>query len=245
MSGVWSSVEVGGKQVDIYDPPGPGRPRFGLLYLHTYGLETLADNATFTRLFARHNLACAFPQGMHSWWTDRVCPEFDERLTAEHHLLDNVLPYSQTRWQLEPRNLAVLGISMGGQGALRLAFRHPQRLAVAAGISSAIEYHELYGQGTTLDEMYDSKEQCRQDTAPMHIQPSHPPPHLYFAIDPDDDWLRGNERLHEKLSALGVPHEIDFTIRAGGHSWNYFEHMAERVIAFLVAGLEQQSRRLL
>src|SRR5947209_3079985 len=130
MSGAWFPVEVGGKPVDVYDPPGPGRPRFGLLYLHSYGLETLADNATFTGLFARHNLACACPQGMHSWWADRLCPEFDDHVTAERHLLDNVLPYFQTRWRLEPRNIAVFGISMGGQGALRLAFRHPQRLAV-------------------------------------------------------------------------------------------------------------------
>jgi len=33
--------------------------------------------------------------------------------------------------------------------------------------------------------------------------------------------------------------------RAGGHSWEYFNHMAERVTRFVVAGLEQQSRRLL
>jgi S-formylglutathione hydrolase len=94
--------------------------------------------------------------------------------------------------------------------------------------------------------MYDSKEQCRQDTAPMHIHPSRYPPHILYVIDPDDQlWLRGCDRLHEKLNALGVPHTADLTTRAGGHSWDYFNHMAERVIRFLVAGLEQESRRLL
>jgi S-formylglutathione hydrolase len=94
--------------------------------------------------------------------------------------------------------------------------------------------------------MYDSKEQCRQDTALMHIHPSHHPPHIFFAIDPRDDrWFRGNDRLHEKLSALGVPHEIDFTTQAGGHSWDYFNHMADRVVRFVHAGLVQESRRLL
>jgi S-formylglutathione hydrolase len=93
--------------------------------------------------------------------------------------------------------------------------------------------------------MYDSKEQCRQDTAPMHVDPAHYPPHLFFAVDPDDDWLRGNERLHEKLAALGVPHTVDLDTRAGGHSWAYFNHLAGRALRFLVAGLEQESRRLL
>src|SRR5262249_29656751 len=113
-------------------------------------------------------------------------------------------------------------------------------------ISSAIEYHELYGQGTPLDDMYDSKEQCRQDTAPMHVHPSHYSPHIFFCIDPDDElWYRGNDRLDEKLNALGVPHEKDLTTRAGGHSWEYFNHMAERAIRFLHAGLARESRRLL
>ncbi len=117
---------------------------------------------------------------------------------------------------------------------------------MVSALSSAIEYHELYGQGSPLDEMYDSKEQCRQDTVPMHIQPNHYPPHLFFACDPDDaHWYRGNDRLREKLSALGVEHECDLTTRAGGHTWAYFNHLAERSLRFLLAGLELQSRRLL
>jgi S-formylglutathione hydrolase len=247
MSGAWTTVELAGKPVDVYEPPGPARPRFGVLHLHGVGLRMLPEHgAAFTAAFAEHGLACLAPHGQRSWWADRVCPEFDPRLTPERHLLDNVLPYFERRWGIRPPAVGVQGISMGGQGALRLAFKYPDLFPVAAAISSAVDYHELYGQGSPLDEMYDSKEQCRQDTAPMHIHPSKYPPHLFFCIDPDDaNWLRGNDRLHEKLSALGVPHEVDFTTRAGGHSWEYFSRMAPRVVGFVHDGLEQMSRRLL
>ena len=68
----------------------------------------------------------------------------------------------------------------------------------------------------------------------------------FFCIDPDDEmWFRGNDRLHEKLNALGVSHTADLTTQAGGHSWTYFNHMAETTLSFLVAGLERESRRLL
>ena len=94
--------------------------------------------------------------------------------------------------------------------------------------------------------MYTSKEQARQDTALMHIHPSEQPRHIYFCCDPDDaEWHRGNDRLHEKLMALGVAHECDLETRAGGHTWQYYDHVAERVLRFLAAGLEQESRRLL
>jgi S-formylglutathione hydrolase len=161
-------------------------------------------------------------------------------------LLRDVLPYFQERWELKPPAIGIFGISMGGQGALRLAFKHPQVFPVVAGISSALDYYELCGQGSPLDEMYDSKEQCRQDTALLHLPPVHYPPHIFYCIDPDDrPWYRGNDRLHEKMNALGVPHEIDFTTRAGGHSWDYFHHVAPRVVEFLLDGLKKESMRLL
>jgi len=246
MEGTWTSVDIAGKHADIYDPPGGARPRLGILHLHGGGLETLRDRPAFTRLFAELRLACVCPQGGRCWWVDRVCPAFDPQITPERFLLDRVLPFFHERWELAPRSLGVQGISMGGQGALRLGFRRPDLFPVVAAIAAAVDYHELYGQGTPLDEMYDSKEQCRQDTVLLHVHPSHYPPHIFFGIDPEDErWFRGNDRLHEKLTALGIPHEIDVTTQAGGHSWDYFNHMAERVVRFLYAGLEHESRRLL
>ncbi|HLJ93254.1 MAG TPA: alpha/beta hydrolase-fold protein [Gemmataceae bacterium] len=244
MKGSWSRMEIAGKPADVYDPPD--HPRFAVLHLHGVGLETLQDNAAYTQLFADLNLACVCPHGQRCWWVDRRCAKFDEQVTPERHLLDNVLPFFRARWKLEPIAIGLQGISMGGQGALRLAFKHPQLFPVVAGIASALDYQDLYGQDTLLDSLYDSKEECRQDTAILHLHPTQYPPHIFFCVDPEDEkWFRGNDRLHEKLSALGIPHEIDFTTHAGGHSWQYFNHMAGRVVRFVVAGLEQQGRRLL
>jgi S-formylglutathione hydrolase len=246
MSGTWRTVVIAGKHADIYEPPGLVEPRFGVLHLHGMGLETLKERASFAPLFDELKLVCLCPHGQRSWWGDRICEEFDCSLTPERYLLDSVLPFFRERWNLAPPAIGLQGISMGGQGALRLAFKHPELFPVVAAIASAIDYHELYGQGLPLDAMYDSKEQCRQDTATMHVHPSCYPAHIFFCIDPEDErWFRGNDRLHEKLNALGVPHEMDCATGAGGHSWDYFNHMADRVERFIEAGLVQQSRRLL
>jgi S-formylglutathione hydrolase len=245
MNGTWTEISLAGKTAEVYEPAGPAKARFVVLYLHGVGLTTLRDKPAYTRLFDELHLACVCPHGQRSWWTDRACAEFDPFITPERYLLQEVVPLTHERWRLGARTVGLLGVSMGGQGALRLAFKHPQLFPAVAGISSAIDYHDNYGQGTPLDEMYDSKEQCRQDTAPLHLHPSEYPAHIFFCVDPDDRWYRGNDRLHEKMNALGIPHEIDFTTRAGGHSWDYFNHMADRSVRFLHAGLEQESRRLL
>jgi S-formylglutathione hydrolase FrmB len=246
MNGVWSEITLAGKTVEIYESTVAGKPRFGLLFLHPLGLETLRGRPAYTKILDQLQLVCVCPHAGRSWWADRVCPEFDANLTPEQHVMQNVLPWFMERWNLAPRSIGLFGISMGGQGALRLAFKHPRVFPVVAGIASALDYHERYGEGSPLDDMYDSKEQCRQDTAILHIHPSNQPPHLFFCVDPDDAaWYRGNDRLHEKLTALGVPHTIDLTTQAGGHSWQYFDHMAEPTLRFLYEGLQKESRRLL
>jgi esterase/lipase superfamily enzyme len=245
MKGTWTTHSLAGKAVEAYGPAGADGLRYGVLYLHDGGLTTLREIPAFTRVFDELHLACVCPHGQFSWWGDRICRAFDDAVSPEQFLLGSVLPFFHERWSIGERAVALLGVSMGGQGALRLAFKYPERFPVVAGISSSIDYHEFYGQGSPLDEIYESKEQCRQDTAPMHLHPSSYPPHLFFCVDPDDLWFRGNDRLHEKMNALGVPHEVDLTTRAGGHSWDYFNRMADRAIRFVHAGLVEESRRLL
>jgi S-formylglutathione hydrolase len=244
MNGSWSQLDLRGHRADVYQPPAP--PRFGVLYLHGVGLETLVDRPAFTRLFDELGLACVCPHGGVCWWTDRILPEFDPAQSAERYLRSTAVPFFTERWGLAPRAVGLLGISMGGQGALRLAFKYAREFPVVAALSPAIEYQQWYGRRTPLDEMYDSGEQCRQDTALLHVHPTQYPPHIFFCIDPDDvEWFRGCDRLHEKLSALGIGHTCDLATRAGGHSWDYFNHMADRAVRFVAAGLEQESRRLL
>src|SRR5271168_4496569 len=109
MNGIWSSANIADTPADIYDPPGPTGPRFGILHLHGVGLETLRDKPALTDLLAVLNLACVCPHGQRSWWGDRVCSEFDARITPERHLLDNVLPFFRQRWELSPRAIGLQG----------------------------------------------------------------------------------------------------------------------------------------
>ncbi len=238
----WSRIEIAGKPADLFTPVST--PRFAFLNLHPVGLESPADNPIYTQAFAEAGFAVVAPFGARSWWSDRICPEFDESISAESHLLNAVVPWMESTWRLSPRSIAVGGVSMGGQGAIRLGLKYPDRFPVVAGVSSAIDYHEWHGQGTPIDDMYRSKEACRQDTATLHVHPTKFPPHLWFACDPDDEWFRGNDRLHEKLMAMGIEHAVDFTTRKGGHCWEYFDAMAKPMVQFCKAGLEKEARRL-
>ena len=241
----WSSVTNAGHRVDVFDPPNAS-PRFAVLYLHPVGGESPADNATFTAAFAKHGLAVCAPHGARSWWADRICPEFDANLTAERHLLDNVVPWMRSRWTLSDRAIAAAGVSMGGQGAVRLGFKYADRFRVVASIAGAFDYHEWHGRETPIDDMYPTRERCRIDTAILHVHPMNVPPHIWFVCDPEDgEWYRGNDRLHEKLTAYGILHIADLETSHGGHCWRYFDAMAEPMIAWIATSLATEQRRLM
>ncbi|HMP03591.1 MAG TPA: alpha/beta hydrolase-fold protein [Gemmatales bacterium] len=247
MLGEWTWTPVGPHVADLYRPAGQsGAPVFGLIFLHGVGGESLRGQEPFTRVLDELNWPCLCPWGGQTWWTDRLLPEYHAEQSAESYLLHDVLDFCREHWRLAPPRLALAGISMGGQGALRLGFKRPETFPVVGGIAPAIEYHQLMDADGPLDRLYTSPEQCRQDTVPMHVQPQQFPAHIGFWCDPDDAlWHRGNDRLHEKLAALGVPHECDLTTRAGGHDWTYFGAMAQPLLHFLHRGLVEQSRRLL
>ena len=42
-----------------------------------------------------------------------------------------------------------------------------------------------------------------------------------------------------KLSSSGIPFEADLTTSRGGHGWQYFEHMAPKVIGFVAEHLRE------
>jgi pimeloyl-ACP methyl ester carboxylesterase len=246
IGGTWSEEVVGGHPCDVFEPARASAQGFVVLYLHGVHLLRLVDNAVFTAELDRHGLRAVAPMTRRSWWTDRICAEFDPQLTAERHVLANVLPYILERWGVGPPRIGLLGTSMGGQGALRFAYKYPARFPVAAAISPAIDYYLRFDDGDeTLPLMYRDAEAARQDTAILHVHPLNWPRHQFFCCDPADErWFDSADRLRMKLYSLGVPHECDLETTGGGHGYEYYNHMAPRAVAFIVERLEQEVRRI-
>ncbi len=242
----WSEEQVAGHLCDVFEPTHPHEQGYVVIYLHGVHLQRLNDNAAFTQLFQQHGLRVVSPMTGPTWWTDRLSPQFDPQLTPERHLLDNILPCVRERWQAVPPRIALLGTSMGGQGALRFAFKHPNTFPVAAAISPAIDYQSRIREGdAVLRRMYRDEEAARQDTATLHVHPLNWPRNLWFCCDPADPrWHESADRLRMKLYSLGIPHECDLDTTGGGHGFGYYNLQAPRAVEFLVQRLEQERRRV-
>lgn len=185
-----------------------------LLWLHSAPVPGLAD------LAAARGLDLVAPPADDRWWA----------VAAEPDLLALADP---------GRKWAAAGVGMGGQAAVRLGLRHPDRFPVAAAIDAAFDFHDLHGRGTPLDALFPTRERARQDTAVLHVDPFKWP-RLWFAADPAGPWHRGADRLHEKLTAYGVPHTADLDTTGPG----YVETKLPELLAFVAEALAREARRL-
>jgi hypothetical protein len=244
-TGTWLTTELDGKVIDIYEPASPAAHGRVVLHLHGHALQTLKDNAAFTAELEKHGFRCVCPQGKRSWWLDVICREFDPDITPQAFLYERVVPFIEARWGTKPPAIGLTGISMGGQGALQLAYRRPRAFPVVAAISPAVDFHNLHGNGLPLDQMFASREAARQATATLMFHPLNWPRHQLFVCDPADaDWFEGADRLAMKLMSMGILFETDLKTSHGGHTWEYFDSMAPKVIGFVAERLEEQSRAI-
>jgi S-formylglutathione hydrolase FrmB len=243
---VWNEEEIAGHLCHVYEPAEPSEHGYVIVYLHGVHLGMLHEHPAIVEALGRQGFRIVCPVTGRSWWTDRICAEFDEKLTAERYVVDHVVPWIGQRFAARPPRIGLLGTSMGGQGALRLAFKYPNVFPVVAAISPAIDYHLRWDEGDeTLPQMYSDSESARQDTATLHVHPLNWPRNIWFCCDPTDHrWHESTERLRMKLSALGIPHEYDLETEGGGHGFEYYTQMAPAAVRFLTDRLGRERLRV-
>ena len=236
----WNTEFLDGRRLDIFVPASPEPPAGVVLFLHGHAGIFLNENPVFSRLFQEHQLIVVCPDGGQSWWLDVVCPVFDAEQSSQRWLISSVVPFIERRFAVKTPKVALLGVSMGGQGALQLAYRYSSNFPVVAAISPAVDFNQLYGSGIPLDFMFPDAEAARQATVVLNLHPLAWPRHQFFCCDPaDTEWFDGVARLGMKLSSSGILHERDLETTGGGHAWEYFNRMAEKSVRHIVDSLRK------
>ncbi len=121
---------------------------------------------------------------------------------------------------------AITGLSMGGHGALFIAWKHSEIFAAVGSMSGVVDMDEVkskYGinklLGDTLHFAANWKNYSVLNLVETKIADS-----LALIIDDgiDDIFIAGNRRLHQKLLTLKIPHE--YIERPGKHNWDYWSY---------------------
>ena len=129
----------------------------------------------------------------------------------------------------------VVGLSMGGYGALKWALRRPDRFAAAASLSGALDVAALCGAGERaelFDRVFDGRVGPEDDLfallagADVEALPS-----MYVGCGTEDALLDGSIRFVDAAVADGVDVHVD--VRPGEHEWGLWDEVIRDVLAWL------------
>ncbi|SFW84410.1 alpha/beta hydrolase [Chitinophaga sancti] len=121
---------------------------------------------------------------------------------------------------------AITGLSMGGHGALFLAFRHPNTFGAAGSMSGGVDLRPFplnWDLEKLLGKYSESPERWEKNSV-INMVNLLTPHLLELSIDcgAEDFFHNCNDRLHELLLERNIPH--DYTVRPGGHTWEYWSN---------------------
>ena len=235
-----------GHACQIVEPQQANPHGYTVIFLHDDDLRGIADWSALQRLCNQAGLRVVSPLAGVSWWTDRLCSAFSAELSPEEFVVQHVTAFVENTWGVQAPRMALLGVGMGGQGALRLAFKHPDLFPITAALSPDVDYHlRLRGGDAALGQMYSDEEQARQDTAILHIHPLYYPRNIFFCCNPQDTMrYDGVERLAMKLGSLGVPYECDLETVVRDSTVNYNEQLAKQAVTYLMQRFDTERLRI-
>jgi putative tributyrin esterase len=206
--------------------PGQRLPVIYLLHGGGGGFRDWTNDSDVAH-FAESGLLLVMPEGGSSYYTNAVDPPQDR---YEDYIVRDLISDVESRFPVATgrSNRAIVGVSMGGFGAVKLALRHPDLFIFAGGISSAIDvprrafsikrlqqsrhYNSIFGP---------SGSPTRRDNDPFVLVRAASPdatPYFFLTCGEQEGLLPANREFAALLAARHV--RFEFHTVPGGHNWN-------------------------
>lgn len=192
-----------------------------------------------------YNIIIVCPDGDYaSWYFDSP---LDPKMKYETYISFELPHYidSTFRTIADKNYRAITGLSMGGHGALFIAWKHPQVFAAVGSMSGGVDLNDLKNKyqitkvlGDTLNYPDNWKNYSVLNVIENKLSDS-----LEIIIDDgnDDIFIAANRRLHQKLLQLKIPH--DYIERPGKHSWDYWKYALNFQILFFKKYFDAQDSK--
>ncbi len=228
-----------------YLPPGYGQEhrRYPVLYLlhgggaHkeewlAYGVVDAADQMIVSKELKPFILI--LPQGDHGYWVNHAN---DGQRWGDYVVYDLVRQVDATFRTLSFASYrAIGGLSMGGAGALQLAFNNPDVFRTVGAHSPSIHLDDgtfpIYGTGAQFDR--------REPLALAQQAPDIESLDIWIDAGEQDPWLPRDQMLHDALVSRGIDHH--WTVLPGGHDGRYWKRNVPSYLRYYQASLNWRGR---
>jgi putative tributyrin esterase len=206
----------------------PSGTKLPVVYLLHGGGGSFRDWSNYSDVarFAERGLILIMPEADESYYTNSVEHPQDR---YEDYIVNNLIADVENRFPIAPgrANRAILGISMGGYGAIKLSLHHPDLFAFAGGLSSAIDVPtrpfsiHRWGQYRHHRSIFGPwGSATRRNNDPFVLVRSADPakaPYFYLTCCEQEGLLPSNRSFASLLQERHFRYE--FHVVPGGHNW--------------------------
>lgn len=187
-----------------------------------------------------YNLLIVCPDGGYSsWYFDSP---LDSTIKYETYIGKEVPDYIDVHYRTikDRKARTITGLSMGGHGALFLAFRHAETFGACGSMSGGVDLNYSRNKfdimkriGDTIQHADNWKKYIVMNVIDNYLKDlSAGADSLAIIIDcgTEDFFYEPNHNLHEKMLKLKIPH--DYTERPGKHEWPYWRNSIQYHLLF-------------
>ncbi|QNL49005.1 esterase family protein [Olivibacter sp. SDN3] len=213
--------------------------KFPVVYLlHGYSgnySDWINNAPEITNLADRYQFIVVCPDGGYSsWYWDNTS---DKNFQYETYVARELTEWVDSNYRTirDKNSRAITGLSMGGHGALYLAFRHQNIFGAAGSMSGGVDirpFPDNWDISKRIGTYADHPERWEAHTV-INMLHLLKPGGLALMIDcgVNDFFFTVNEDLHQKLLEKGVGH--DYIVRPGKHDWNYWKNSVSYQLLFM------------
>jgi S-formylglutathione hydrolase FrmB len=205
--------------------------------LHGYSgnhLDWIKKSKGFEKVADQYNLIIVCPDGgFNSWyWNSPVDPKSQYETFVSDELVKSIdAKYATIK---DRTGRAISGLSMGGHGALFLAFKHQDVFGAAGSMSGGVDIRPFpnnWDMAKQLGTFAEQPDRWEKNTV-INMLNLLTPNSLAIIIDcgTDDFFFKVNENLHQQLLYRNIPH--DYITRPGAHNWPYWTNSVKYQLLF-------------
>jgi S-formylglutathione hydrolase FrmB len=220
---------------DVYQQK---KNKFSVVYLlHGYSGDYsnwIKKVGALKKYVDKFNLIIVCPDGGYSsWYFDSP---IDSSFKYETYVATEVVNYIDSNYRTinSKNNRAITGLSMGGHGALFLAFKHQDIFGAAGTMSGGVDLSESKNKFEIVKRIGDTITNAKNwhDLTVINLIENYSNTKLKLIIDCglNDIFIKGNQHLHQKLLALNIAH--DYIERPGEHNWDYWANAISYQLTF-------------
>lgn len=181
----------------------------------------------------KFNMIIVCPDGgSTSWYFDSP---IDSKMKYETYVSKELVSAIDKKYPTIPENKgrAITGLSMGGHGALYLAFKHQDVWGAAGSMSGGVDIRPFpngWDISQRLGTYAENKQNWEDNTVMNMVHLLNGNLEIIIDCGYDDFFFEVTRRLHEKLVLRNIPH--DYIERPGGHNYEYWANSLKYQLVF-------------